>query len=56
VFPKNMHGVIKKTILAITAMATATPTVTPKDLVKFMDLAVASRYGNDLTNFTRTII
>jgi hypothetical protein len=60
VFPKNMHGVIKKTILAITTMATATPTVTPnltpEDLVKFMDLAVASKYGNDLTNFTRTII
>jgi hypothetical protein len=40
-------------------MATATPTVTPnltpEELVKFMDVAVASKYGNDLTNFTRTI-
>jgi hypothetical protein len=40
-------------------MATATPTVTPnlapKELVKFMDVAVASKNGNDLTNFTRTI-
>jgi hypothetical protein len=40
-------------------MATATPTVTPnlapEELVKFMDVAVASKNGNDLTNFTRTI-
>jgi hypothetical protein len=51
--------VIKKTILAITTTATATPTVPPnltsKELVKFMDVAVASKYGNDLMNFTRTI-
>jgi hypothetical protein len=51
--------VIKKTIPAITTMATATPTVTPnlapEELVKFMDVAVASKNGNDLTNFTRTI-
>jgi uncharacterized alkaline shock family protein YloU len=59
VFPKNTHGVIKKTILAITTMATATSMVTlnltPEELVKFMDVAVASKYGNDLTNFTHTI-
>jgi hypothetical protein len=58
-FQKTRMGVIKKNILAITTMATATPTVipnlTPKELVKFMDVAVASKYGNDLTNFTRTI-
>jgi hypothetical protein len=59
VFPKNTHGVIKKTIPAITTMATAKPTIspnlTPEDTVKFMDVAVASKYGNVLTNFTRTI-
>jgi hypothetical protein len=52
--------VIKKTVSAITTMATATSTVTPnlttEELVKFMDVAVASKYGNDLINFTRTII
>ena len=58
---QNTHtGVIKKTVPAITTTATATPTVTPnltpEELVKFMDVAVASKYGNDLTNFTRTII
>jgi hypothetical protein len=41
------------------SMATATPMVTPnltpKELVKFIDVAVASKYGNDLMNFTRTI-
>jgi hypothetical protein len=52
-------GVIKKTILAITTTATATTMVTPnlipEELVKFMDIVVASKYGNDLTNFTHTI-
>jgi hypothetical protein len=52
--------VIKKTVPAITTTATATPTVTPnltpKELVKFMDVAIASKYGNDLMNFTHTII
>jgi hypothetical protein len=59
VFPKNTHGVIKKTVLTITTTATATSTVTPnltpEELVKFMDVAVAREYRNDLTNFTCTI-
>jgi hypothetical protein len=59
VFPKNMHGVIKKTVPVITTMTTTTPMVTPnhtpEELVKFMDVAVPSKYGNDLTNFTRTM-
>jgi hypothetical protein len=59
VFPKTRMGVIKKTIPAITTMATTTsmvtPNLTPEELVKFMDVAVASKYGNDLTNFTYTI-
>jgi hypothetical protein len=58
-FQKTCTGVIKKTILAFTTMATATPMVTPnitpEELVKSMDVAVASKYRNDLTNFTRTI-
>jgi hypothetical protein len=52
-------GVIKKTVPTIMTMATATctvtPKLTPKELVKFMNIAVASKYGNDLTNFTHTI-
>jgi hypothetical protein len=32
-----------------------TPNLTPEELVKFMDVAVASKYGNDLTNFTHTM-
>jgi uncharacterized alkaline shock family protein YloU len=59
VFPKNTHGVIKKTVLAILTMATTTsmvtPNLTPEELVKFMDVAVASKYGNNLRNFTHTI-
>jgi hypothetical protein len=59
VFPTNKHRVIKKTVPAITTMVTATHTVIPnltsEELVKFMDVAVASKYGSDLMNFTRTI-
>jgi hypothetical protein len=58
-FQKTHMGVIKKTVPAIMTTATATHTVipklTPEELVKFMDVAVASKYGNDLTNITRTI-
>jgi uncharacterized alkaline shock family protein YloU len=58
-FPKNRHEVIKKTVPAIMTMTTATsmvtPNLTPEELIKFMDVAVASEYGNNLTNFTRTI-
>jgi hypothetical protein len=58
-FQKTRTGVIKKTVPAITIVTTATPTVipnlTPKEFVKFMDVAVASKYGNDLMKFTRTI-
>jgi hypothetical protein len=58
-FQKTCTRVIKKTILAIMTMITVTPMVTPnltpKELVKFMDVAIASKYGNDLMNFTRTI-
>jgi hypothetical protein len=32
-----------------------TPKMTPKELVKFMDIAVASKYGNNLSNLTRDI-
>jgi hypothetical protein len=58
-FQKTRMGVIKKTILMITTTATTTSMVTPnltlEELVKFMDVAVASKYGNDLTNFTCTV-
>jgi hypothetical protein len=58
-FQKTCTGVIKTMVLIITTAATAIPTVipnlTPKVLVKFMDVVVASKYGNDLTNFSRTI-
>jgi hypothetical protein len=58
-FPKTRTGVIKKTIPAITTTATATPTVTPnltpEELVKFMDVVVASKYRNDLMNITCTV-
>jgi uncharacterized membrane protein len=58
-FQKTRMGVVKKTVSAITTTATATsmvtPNLTPEELVKFMDVAVAGKYGNDLINFTRTV-
>jgi uncharacterized alkaline shock family protein YloU len=58
-FQKTRTRVIKKTVSAVTTTTSATSSVTtnltPKELVKFMDVAVASKYGNDLMNFTRTI-
>jgi hypothetical protein len=58
-FQKTRKGVIKKTVPMITTTATAipmvTPNLTPEELVKFMDAAVASKYGNDIGNFTHTI-
>jgi uncharacterized membrane protein len=58
-FQKTRTRVIKKTVPAITTMATATSIVTPnltlEELVKFMDITVATKYRNDLMNFTRTI-
>jgi hypothetical protein len=58
-FQKTRRGVIKKTVLAVMTMAiatsTVTPNLTPEELVKFMDVAVASKYRNNLTNFTCTI-
>jgi hypothetical protein len=32
-----------------------TPNMIPEELVKFMDIAVASKYSNDLSNFTRDV-
>jgi hypothetical protein len=59
-FQKTSTGVIKKTVSAIMTMAITTSMVTrnltPEEFVKFMDVAVFSKYGNDLMNFTHTII
>jgi hypothetical protein len=58
-FQKTRTGLINKIVPAIETMATATSTVTPnltpKELVKFMDIVIAIKYGNDLMNFTDTI-
>jgi hypothetical protein len=60
-FQKTRTGVIKKTAPIVTTTATTattstvTPNMTPEELVKFMDVAVASKYGNDLSNLTRVI-
>jgi hypothetical protein len=51
--------VFKKTVLAVLTTMTTTPAVTsnltPKELVKLVDVSVASKYGTDLTQFMRII-
>jgi hypothetical protein len=55
-FQKARSGVIKKTVPAVMNTMTTTPIVTsnltPKELVKLVDVLVASKYSTDLTQFT----
>jgi hypothetical protein len=39
----------------MTVASTVTPNMTLEELVKFMDVAVTRKYGNDLSNLTRVI-
>jgi hypothetical protein len=61
VFSENTHqGDLEDrptiTTTATTAVAsTVTPNMTPEELVKFMDVPVASKYGNDLSNLMHII-
>jgi hypothetical protein len=60
-FQKTCTEVIKKTAQTITTTTTTatapmvTPNMTPEVLVKFMDVAVAIKYGNNISNFTCVI-
>jgi hypothetical protein len=58
-FQKTHTGVIKKTVPTITTTMTTAPIVTsnltPEELVKLVDVWVTSKYGADLTQFTRII-
>jgi hypothetical protein len=58
-FQKTCARVIKKTVLAITTTMTMAPIVTsnltPEELVKLIDVLVASKYGANLTQFMRII-
>jgi hypothetical protein len=60
-FQKTRTGVIKETTPTImttmttTTASTVTPNMTPEELVKFMDIAAANKYGNDLSNLTCVI-
>jgi hypothetical protein len=60
-FQKTRTGVIKKTTPTVTTTATTatasmvTPNMTSEEIVKFINVAVPSKYGNDLSNFTCVI-
>jgi hypothetical protein len=48
--------VIRKTVLDVmTSAPMVTSNLTPEELVKLVDVSVASKYGADLTQFTRII-
>jgi hypothetical protein len=53
---KTRTEVIKKTVSAVTTTMTMTPIVTsnltPEELVKLVDVSVASKYSADLRQFT----
>jgi hypothetical protein len=59
-FQKTRTAVIKKTIPAVTTTTTTAPTVTsnltPEELVKLVDMSVASKCGANLTQFTCIIV
>jgi hypothetical protein len=60
-FQKTRTGVIKKTAPTVMTTATTartstvTPNMAPEEIIKFMDVVVASNYSNDPSNFTRVI-
>jgi hypothetical protein len=60
-FQKTRTGVINKatptvtTTVTMATTSTVAPNMTPEELVKFMDVGVASKYGNDLSNLTCVI-
>jgi hypothetical protein len=43
------------TTTTMVAASMVTPNMTPEELVKFIDIAVSSKYGNDLSNLMRVI-
>jgi hypothetical protein len=58
-FQKTCPRVIKKTVpidaTTMTMAPTVTSNLTPEELVKLIDVSVASKYSGDLTQFTRII-
>jgi hypothetical protein len=54
-FQKMRNGVIKKADMTSVSTAKVTSNLSPKDLVHMVDVSIASKYGADLTQFTRVI-
>jgi hypothetical protein len=59
VFSEDMHRGDQEEILAVMTTTTTAPMVTsnltPEELVKLVNVSVTSKYGVDLTQFTRII-
>jgi hypothetical protein len=54
-FQKTHNGVTKKTDMVVATNAKVNTPLTPEDLVHTVDVSVASKYGDDLTQFTRVV-
>jgi hypothetical protein len=58
-FQKTRTGMIKKIVPAVMTTMTTAPTITsnltPEELDKLIDMSVTSKYGANLTQFTRII-
>lgn len=54
-FQKTCNGVVKKADTTSTLNMKVTSDLSPEDLVHMVHMAIASKYGADLTQFTRMI-
>jgi hypothetical protein len=54
-FQKTQNKVSKKADMATTSNTKIDSPLSPEDLVQLVDVSVASKYGADLTQFTRVI-
>jgi hypothetical protein len=55
-FQKTRSGVVKKADTTTTSGSKVDTSPSPEDLVQLVDVSVASKYGADLTQFTRVIV
>jgi uncharacterized protein YjaG (DUF416 family) len=54
-FQKTHNGVIKKADTAVATSTKVNAQLSPEDLVHMVDVSMASKYGADLTQFTRVV-
>jgi hypothetical protein len=55
-FQKTCNGVIKKSVTMVASASKVNAQLSPEDLVHMVDVSVASKYGVDITQFTRIMV